>query len=293
LALRGLSAHSFQIKLVAAALTAQLAMLGLLIWQGWNLMDSQLREVLRGSIEKNNTLLVAALGSPLAQRDYAAVGDLLKELVDRKMLDYIVVEDHRQRRVAATGWPAEQALPEASQGIESARSGQLHVRQKIAFSGEQLGEVQYGLSLGFLNKARTMLAGDMLRIGAVGIVFGLALLVLLTLWLLRRLSVLEQAAQRFADGDLGQRIALSGNDELTRLAGAFNNMVISDNISVIRNDHPGAESGICIVSNIRITKKLPERGKKIIIPARPHRKFRPDMNYTMDGFLCSRSEIRA
>jgi diguanylate cyclase (GGDEF)-like protein/PAS domain S-box-containing protein len=227
LALRGVSAHSFQIKLIAAALTAQLAMLAVLIWQGWNLMDSQLREVLRGNVEQNNTLLVAALGSPLAQRDYAAIGDLLDKLVEGKMLDYIVVEDHRQRRVAAAGWPAEQALPEANQGIESTRSGQLHVRQQIAFSGEQLGEVQYGLSLGFLNKARAMLASNMLRIGAVGIVLGLALLVLLTLWLLRRLSVLEDAAQRLADGDLGQRITLSGNDELARLARAFNNMADS------------------------------------------------------------------
>lgn len=227
MALRGLSAHSFQIKLIVAALTAQLAMLGLLIWQGWNLMDSQLREVLHGNIEKNNTLLVAALGSPLAQRDYAAVGDLLKELVEGRMLDYIVVEDHRQRRVASAGWLGDRDLPKVDQALDKAGSGQLHVRQKVVFAGEELGEVQYGLSLSFLNKARTLLAGDMLRIGAVGIIFGLTLLVLLTLWLLRRLSVLEHAAQRFADGDLGQRIALSGDDELTRLAGAFNHMADS------------------------------------------------------------------
>jgi len=219
--------RSFQVKLVGATLAAQLVMLSLLIWQGWSLMDRQLRDVVRNNVERSNTLLIAALGTPLAQRDYATLQELLDQMVDNGMLDYIVVEDHRQRRVAASGWPAETPLPEPSAGVDETELNQLHVRRKIALANVSLGEVQYGLSLGFIHGARSLLANSVLNVGLVGILLGLVLQVPLTMWLLRRLNTLKDAAQRFSAGDLGQRIAMGGNDELTQLAGAFNDMADS------------------------------------------------------------------
>ncbi len=67
----------------------------------------------------------------------------------------------------------------------------------------------------------------MLRIGAVGVLFGLLLLVPLGFWVTRRLGLLETAAQRLAAGKLDERIDIPGGDELSRLASVFNHMADS------------------------------------------------------------------
>ncbi|MGR4069692.1 ATP-binding protein [Billgrantia sp. C5P2] len=66
---------------------------------------------------------------------------------------------------------------------------------------------------------RTLVAAGLMALLVSGI-FGLVWFALLT----RRFSRLTTAVQRFADGDYGQRIATPRDDELGRLARAFNDM---------------------------------------------------------------------
>lgn len=66
---------------------------------------------------------------------------------------------------------------------------------------------------------RTLVAAGLMALLVSG-GFGLVWFALLT----RRFSRLTAAVQRFADGDHGQRIATPGDDELGRLARAFNDM---------------------------------------------------------------------
>lgn len=66
---------------------------------------------------------------------------------------------------------------------------------------------------------RTLVAAGLMALLISG-VFGLVWFALLT----RRFSRLTTAVQRFADGDYGQRIAMPRDDELGRLARAFNDM---------------------------------------------------------------------
>lgn len=66
---------------------------------------------------------------------------------------------------------------------------------------------------------RTLVAAGLMALLISG-VFGLVWFALLT----RRFSRLTTAVQRFADGDYGQRIATPRDDELGRLARAFNDM---------------------------------------------------------------------
>jgi diguanylate cyclase (GGDEF)-like protein/PAS domain S-box-containing protein len=217
-----LTNRSFRFKLSVATLVALLAMLGLLVWQTWILLDAELRSQLKSRIDQTNMLLATAVALPLAQRDYATLGDIANQALAHKTIDYVIVEDHLRRRVAAAGWTAGRALP-----APGASDGREHVRQAVQFAGQHLGEVQYGVSLKFLEQARATLASQMLRIGAIGILFGLLLLVPLGFWVTRRLGLLEDAAQRLASGKLDERIDLPGNDELSRLANAFNHMADS------------------------------------------------------------------
>ncbi|MBU0753160.1 MAG: EAL domain-containing protein [Gammaproteobacteria bacterium] len=223
-----LTNRSFRFKLSAATLISLLAMLGLLVWQTWIVIEADLRSQLRADVGKTNMLLASALALPLAQRDYATLADIASGVVvQRNSIDYVVVEDHRERRVAIAGWDAGRPLPTVSQGIDDVHGDHLHVRQPIMLSGQKLGEFQYSVSLAAADRTRLALSGKLLRVGAVGVLFGLLLLVPLGFWVTRRLGLLETAALRLASGKLDERIDLPGKDELSRLAGAFNHMADS------------------------------------------------------------------
>jgi len=68
-----------------------------------------------------------------------------------------------------------------------------------------------------------------LLVGIVGVVIAsfLAFLWAIRAWLVEPIRALERATEVMSTGDLGHRIALSGDDELSRLAGSINHMAAS------------------------------------------------------------------
>ena len=91
---RWLINRSFRFKLSAATLVALLVMLGLLGWQTWTVLDAKLRAQLHGRIEQTNLLLSSAVALPLAQRDYATLGDIANDLVKQgNAISYLVIEE--------------------------------------------------------------------------------------------------------------------------------------------------------------------------------------------------------
>ncbi|WP_126447055.1 EAL domain-containing protein [Sulfuricystis multivorans] len=214
---------SFRAKLAMMSLSALLVLLGLLVWKTWDLLETELRGQLRTQVERTDTLLAASLALPLAQRDYATLAGIAERLVAQGTATHLVIFDHQGRMIVRVGWPAGGALPEAGEE----RHGVRHFQTPIDFVAQRLGEVHYGISLEFLEKARRHTTAQLLQIGLVGILLGLALLLPLDFWVTRRLGALEQAAQRLAAGQLDARIRLPGSDELSRLADAFNRMADS------------------------------------------------------------------
>lgn len=228
-----MSAHwfiirSFRARLLSTVLLSLLAMLGLLIWQSWTLLEMELRNQLRSNIEQTNILLATAIALPMVQRDYGTLVDIANDVVGQNnSINYVVIEDHLGRPFASAGLSREQRLPQVSRDGEGMHGDHVHVRQPVMLAGQKLGEFQYGVSLAFAQQARAELTSRLVRLGAVGILFGLLLLLPLGFWVTRRLDMLEAAAQQFAAGNLDKRIKLSGNDELSRLAKAFNHMADS------------------------------------------------------------------
>ena len=56
-------------------------------------------------------LLNAALAAPLAQRDYAAVRQIMRDSRTEDALNYLILLDENNRVVAAAGWDAGKPLP--------------------------------------------------------------------------------------------------------------------------------------------------------------------------------------
>lgn len=71
------------------------------------------------------------------------------------------------------------------------------------------------------------LNGLSLLAGAIALALALVLALLVGSWLAGPLQRLEQATRRMAGGDLSQRVGVSGDDELARLALSFNHMAES------------------------------------------------------------------
>lgn len=212
---------SFRLQLALVVLLVQAVLLGAVAWQGREVLDSHRQEQLTARVDQLNPLLAAALAVPLARKDHEALQDVATQVVAGNSLDYLVVADSRGHRIAGAGLAADQPLPAPT---ESLRGSQLHIRRQIFLAGQPLGIAQYGMPIRFIAEARDELEGRLLRIGAIGALLSLLLLVPLVLWLTRRLSRLKEAADAFAAGHLDQRIDLTGGDELARLAGAFDHM---------------------------------------------------------------------
>lgn len=216
--------RSFRSRLLTTTLIVLLAMLGLLVWQTWVLLDQELRNRLRDNVGQTGDLLATAITLPMAQRDFAMLADIANNAVERQAVAYLVIEDHRGRRIAAAGNIPDPLPADPVRDRESPRGDHYHARHSVYLAGEQLGEFHYGVPLAFVDEARRTVAGGLLRIGAVGVLYGTLLMAWLGVWLMRRLNVLETSAQRLAAGQLGERIDIPGADEISRLAGAFNHM---------------------------------------------------------------------
>lgn len=222
---RWFAERSFRLKLIALVLFAEAITLGTVFWQGRALLDEQLREQVRQRIEQINPLLNAALALPLAQRDYAAVDDIVRQAMAKQTLSYLVVES-QGRIVARVGLGADVSLPQSPMPPTQA-GGMVDIQLPISLYGESLGTAHYGVSLAFLDEARQRLEAKVINSGIGGAVLVLLLLGPFAFWLLRRLSRFEQTADAFAAGDLARRVDVRGGDEIDRLGRAFNRMADS------------------------------------------------------------------
>jgi len=141
--------------------------------------------------------------------------------------------DPRQKNNYATRLVADHHLPELSQAVQE---GRLSLRYEYPpgtpkVSGlARIDDADFGWTVGLgINDADVIAPmGTLTRRLAIlgGVVILLALL--LSQFLSRRMTLdlrqLTRSALRIAEGQLGERVAVSSRDEIGQLAGAFNNM---------------------------------------------------------------------
>lgn len=237
--------RSLRLKLIMLALLAQALALGLIFWQGRTLLETQLLHQIRQRIELIDPLLNAAFSLPLAQRDYAAVAAVAEKTMIGHGLDYLVVENREHRLVAEVGKVPPNRLPD-HHGAEShvfgsgqvfrSEGDRIDVDSKLEMHGEVFGSVLYGVSLEFVEEARSRLVRQAFPIMIGGLLLAFVLLALFTRGLVARLARIEQAADALAAGDMTQRITPQGDSEIDRLGRAFNHMAdaVQERIDEVR-----------------------------------------------------------
>jgi diguanylate cyclase (GGDEF)-like protein/PAS domain S-box-containing protein len=230
--------NSLRLKLVLASVLVEVVMLTLLVANGVRLVEASLTAQALEKNEEFKPLFGASLVGPLAQRDYATLQEVLRELRSDHGVPYLVLFDNYGRLVASTGWERDKKLPLTQPASEFGKTGEIyHARMPIELGGTVYGELRYGLSTSFLSQAKDRLLGQSLLIAGIEIVLSLVLLTLLGFWLTRHLVLLTEASQQVAAGRFDFKLPVRGNDEVGVLTRSFNQMsaAVRDRVAALQD----------------------------------------------------------
>ncbi len=221
--------RSLRFRLVAAAITVELIMLGVLLANSYRLVTDALESQTSSRLEALTPLLNATLAGYLFQRDHSEINGILKELVASRATDirYMVVLDNQKRLVASIG-PVDVAKVDSlsvdASVREALRDLVFDTRIDLGLPGNTLGSVHFGLSLLDMASLRDNVLRQSLLIAGIELLLSLLLLSSGGWLITRHVARLLSATRAIAHGNYAQRIAISGRDEIGVLAADFNMM---------------------------------------------------------------------
>ncbi len=227
--------RSLRVKLLIASLLIEAVMLAVLVGNSVRLIREHMELQAEHRIQAIELAYKTAVAGPLAARDYASLRDILEGWIAARDVTYLAVSDRQGRLLAAANWPAGRALPAPSRTPDA--DSVIHVAFPVEFMGARYGQVQYGLSTGFITQARAVLFRQSVTIALIEITLTLLLLTATGYWLTRDFNLLAEASRRIAGGDFGVRLDLRGDDEIATLSESFNAMTraIEQRMSELRS----------------------------------------------------------
>ena len=217
----------FRGKLVAAGVALQLVAVGVVTWNGAELIDSHLSSELRARAQRDAPLFNAALAAPMLQRDYATVQAIVRESRAKGGIEYIIVQDTAGREIGQDGWPENVPRPDAAlpQPVRLPGGGaRFDFSVPLALEGQPLGAMHYGLSGASIEDTRVRLLFRTLSVGLVVLVLFSALLALGAHLLTRPLKQLTVASRQMRDGNYDVELKSAGTDEIGALTEDFRRM---------------------------------------------------------------------
>lgn len=206
--------------IIPALLVVQLLLFASIAWQSVHMMREMVVEQTRARLGSLQVELRAALVAPMLERDYSTLQEITDELTRASDLAYLVVRDSRGRVLAQSGHPGTQTRQDSD--IGSIDDPLFDTRFTLT-----QGEVSLGLRVA---EVRQIFISFVQRTAPMVIVAGLLAtiwMVLITLWIVRRLKRLTRAAEALGNGTLSVRAPADGVDEVGRLGLAFNRMAVA------------------------------------------------------------------
>ena len=218
--------RSLRAKLLLASVLVEVVMLSLLVVNSLRLTNASLLNQAQVRVTELKTLFNASLASPLAQRDYGTLRDILSAIRSEKGITYLVLKDRYGNVLSSVGRPADLPLPavSASLNLDEVEQGYFNLSVPIRLANQEFGQLAFGLSSKFLEDARAHLLRQSLMIAAAEVVLSIVLLTVLGFWLTRHMTRLTLASQAVAAGNYETTVAETGDDEVSQLTHAFNSM---------------------------------------------------------------------
>ena len=218
--------RSLRAKLLLASVLVEVVMLSLLVVNSLRLTNASLLNQAQVRVTELKTLFNASLASPLAQRDYGTLRDILSAIRSEKGITYLVLKDRYGNVLSSVGRPADLPLPavSASLNLDEVEQGYFNLSVPIRLANQEFGQLAFGLSSKFLEDARAHLLRQSLMIAAAEVVLSIVLLTVLGIWLTRHMTRLTLASRAVEAGNYETSVAETGDDEVSQLTHAFNSM---------------------------------------------------------------------
>lgn len=219
--------RSLRFKLILGSILVEFVMLTLLVANSERVMENALLEQAQLRLDEIQPLLNTSLASALAQRDFGAMDEVLKQMRREQGIVYLALFDNTGKMVASEGWPDEKPLPapDASMDDEDVDSpGRFDTQIPITLADQVYGKLHFGISTRFLTEGKASIVRQSRAIATLEILFSFALLAMLGYWLTRHLGVLTNATSEVTAGHFDIHLPVKTNDEVGQLTVAFNTM---------------------------------------------------------------------
>lgn len=218
---------SFRLRLLVASATVQVVLLSMLLLNSMHLMDSATEASVGVMIDQNASMLNALATAYGEQNAYAALQDVLDELLTdaNEGLIYVLITRANGSTLIDAGIRAPPSGHDANLSEQpGADTSVLHSQHPLLLQNNEIGQLRFGVAATTLANTRQSIVAQ----GAVLVVSSILITTLL-LWLvggflMRNLDKLLAGSRALADGDLDHRISHSGEDEFSNLAYRFNLM---------------------------------------------------------------------
>ncbi|NMG32002.1 EAL domain-containing protein [Aromatoleum evansii] len=219
---------SIRMRLLLASTVVQVVLLTLLLANSVRLMNQATNASLNTLVNQNATMLHAMAVAYGDMGEFDALQDVLGELLSEadEGLIYVRIVAPDRRVLVNAGLPEAQALPEVDHANVrgAAGGGVVHVRRPLLLERNQVGILQFGVSVSVLAAARKAITEQGAAIALAEILLTFGLLSGIGYLLTRNLSRLLAGSEAIATGKLDHRLPENGHDELARLARRFNVM---------------------------------------------------------------------
>ncbi|AKU13822.1 hypothetical protein AzCIB_3929 [Azoarcus sp. CIB] len=219
---------SIRMRLLLASTVVQVVLLTLLLANSVRLMNQATNASLNTLVNQNATMLHAMAVAYGDMGEFDALQDVLGELLSEadEGLIYVRIVAPDRRVLVNAGLPDTQSLPEVdhTNARGGAGGGVVHVRRPLLLERNEVGFLQFGVSVSVLAAARKAITEQGAAIALAEILLTFGLLSGIGYLLTRNLSRLLAGSEAIAAGKLDHRLPENGHDELARLARRFNVM---------------------------------------------------------------------
>jgi len=222
---------SIRFRLLLASTTVQVVLLSLLLANSVRLMNNAASASLDTTISQNASMLHAMATTYGEQRRYEALEDVLGELLvgATEGLVYVRIVTPTLEPLVNAGLSEMAELPKPTVIRTGFFEGVLgnevvHVRHPLLLPRNEVGFLQFGVSVSGLAAARRAITEQGLVIALAEIALTFLLLSTVGYLLTRNLGRLLAGSRAIADGHLEHRVPSHGNDELSVISRHFNIM---------------------------------------------------------------------
>ena len=216
--------RSLRVKLALTSTLVEIIMLALLISNSASIATQALEDQTRYRVQELIPLLNASLATPLVQRDYATLDEILKQVVRKGGIEYLGLVDEGQQMVAEVGDRPQLVETHGQPGKQNGLGDYQHVDVPITLASETVGKLHLSINTSFLHSTIAALQREGVLIAGGEVILTFVLLVLVGVLLTRNLATLANAARSMTEGDLSARVGIKAQDEIGATARAFNAM---------------------------------------------------------------------